>query len=103
MQKYRLLIHGRNLLTEVEGVRKKVGFFTTVHLEAFTPTEAETTAIELLKKDPHLSEIRFNREDDPLILLVDKTQEIETFDGLQLPRTGLSLYEEKAVASKPAT
>ena len=95
MQKYRVIVHGRNLWTNVDGVRQRVGFYTNVFIEAFTQADAESRAIELIRKDVHLREMMTNAEDEPLSLSADEVQELQSFDGAQLPRTGLSLYPEK--------
>ena len=96
MQKYRVIIHGRNLLTEVDGVRQRLGFYTNVFVEAFTPADAESRAIDVLREDAHLRDVALNTDDNPLRFLADEVHEIESFDGLQLPRQGLSLYQEKS-------
>ncbi len=96
MQKYRVIVHGRNLLTEVDGVRQRLGFYTNVFVEAFTSADAEARAIELVREDAHLRDLVLNPEDDAVSLSADEVQEIESFDGVRLPRTGLSLYEEKS-------
>jgi hypothetical protein len=96
MQKYRVIVHGQNLLTEVDGVRQRLGFYTNVFVEAFTAADAEARAIELVREDAHLHDITLNVEGDALSLSADEVQEIESFDGVRLPRTGLSLYEEKS-------
>ncbi len=97
MQKYRVIVHGQNLLTEVDGVRQRVGFYTNVFVEAFTRADAESRAIEFVRQDAHLRGMTFNGRDDPLRFSADETQEVETFDSARLPRTGLTLYPEKSV------
>ena len=97
MQKYRVTVHGQNLLTDVEGVRQRLGFYTNVFVEAFTPADAEARAIELVREDAHLHESALNAEDDPLRFSADEVAEIETFDGVRLPRTGLAFYPEESV------
>ncbi len=96
MQKYRVIVHGHNLLTEVDGVRQRLGFYTNVFIEAFTSADAEARAIELVREDAHLRDLALNPEDDAVSLSAGEVQEIESFDGVRLPRTGLSLYEEKS-------
>jgi len=96
MQKYKVMIHGQNLLTEVESVRQRFGFYTAVFVEAFTPADAESRAIDVIREDDHLRDVALNREDDPLRFIADEVHEIESFDGVRLPRQGLSLYEEKS-------
>ena len=95
MQKYQVTIHGQNLLAEIDGVRQRFGFYTNVFVEAFTPADAESRAIDVLRGDTHLCDMTLNAEDEPLRFSTNKTQEIESFEGVRLPRTGLSLYEEK--------
>ena len=93
MQKYRVMIRGQNLLREVDGIRQRYGFFTNVFVEAFTPDDAESRAIDILRQDAHLGAL--NASGDPVRLSADEVHEIESFDGVRLPRQGLSLYEEK--------
>ncbi|SRR6266516_1726678 len=40
MQKYRVNVHGQNLLTEVDVVRQRLGLYTNVFIEAFQFTRA---------------------------------------------------------------
>ena len=97
MQKYRVIVHGQNLLTDVEGVRQRAGFYTNVFVEAFASADAEAQAIELVSQDAHLHQATFNAEDGPLRLSADEVAEIKTFDGVRLPRTGLAFYPEESV------
>src|SRR5258706_15900245 len=96
MQKYRVIVHGKNLWTEADGIRQRFGFYTNVFVEAFTPADGESRAIELIREDAHLQDMLVNVEDDPLRLSADDVQELQSFDSAQLPRTGLSLYPEKS-------
>ena len=95
MQKYRVTIHGKNLWTNVDGVRQRFGFYTNVFVEAFTPADGESRAIKLIREDVHLREMMTNAEDDPWSFTADEVQAVQSFDGAQLPRTGLTLYAEK--------
>jgi hypothetical protein len=95
MQKYRVMIHGQNLLTKVDDVPQRCGFYTNVFVEAFTPGDAGVRAIDLLHEDAPLRKITLNTDDDPLRFSADEVHEIESFDGVRLPRQGLSLYLSK--------
>ena len=95
MQKYRVMIHGQNLLTDVDGIRQKLGFFTNVFVEAFTPADAESRAIEILREDADLADILLNLDDDPLSLSANEIREIESFDGHKVPRDAFMLYSPK--------
>jgi hypothetical protein len=90
------MIHGQNLLREIDGVRQRFGFYTNVFVEAFTPADAESRAIDTLREDTHLRDVALNAEDDPVRFSADEVHEIESFDGVRLPRQGLVLYEEKS-------
>lgn len=96
MQKYRVMIHGENLLTEVEGVREKLGFFTNVFVEAFTAADAEGRAIEIVHEDAGLADIQLNTDDDPLRLSAEEIHEIESFEGYRMPRDTFMLYRATA-------
>ena len=89
MQKYRVMVRGQNLLREIDGVRQRYGFFTNVFVEAFTPADAESRAIDILREDAHLGAL--NANDDPVRFAADEVHEIESFDGVRLPRQDLSL------------
>jgi hypothetical protein len=94
MQKYRVIIRGNNLLTDVDGVRQRHGFFTNVFVEAFSPADAELRAIELIREDARLREITLNADADSPRLCAEEVQVIDSFDGVRLPRTGLALFPE---------
>jgi hypothetical protein len=91
---FRVIVHGRNLLTDLDGVRQRAGFFTNVFVEAFTAADAESRALELVREDTGLRQITLNGEDDPLKLTADQVFEVGSFDGARPPRSGLSLYRE---------
>ena len=97
MEKFRVMVHGENLLMKVDGVRQKVGFFVNVFVEAFTRSEAESQAIELVQEDNHLREIQLNPEHDVLRLSVEEIHEVESFEGRKLPRQGFVFYPPKEV------
>ena len=94
MQKYIVIVNGQNLLIEVDGVRKRHGFFTNVYIEAFTPADAESRALELVREDAHVRDITLNAEGDPLSLSVEEIREVESFGDARMPRTGLGFYPE---------
>lgn len=66
MQKYRVMVHGQNLLTEIDGPRERLNFFTNVFLDAFTPADAESRAVETVREDTALADVLLNADDDPL-------------------------------------
>ena len=95
MQKYRVMIQGRNLLKEIDGMRGRYGFYTNVFVEAFTRADAESRAIKLLHEDAYLRNTVLNSKDDPLRFSAVEVHEIESFDDIRAPRQGLALYPEE--------
>jgi hypothetical protein len=51
---YRCFIRGENFLFRVDGVSKRVGFYTTRWLDAENPEQAEASVIALLRNEPDL-------------------------------------------------
>lgn len=94
MQSYRVMVHGENLLTEVDGTRQRVGFYTNIVVEAFTPTDAESRAVDAVREDARLRDLILNPEDDPIRLSAEDVHEIETTSGSPGERTGFTLYPE---------
>lgn len=95
MQKHIVIVHGKNLLTEIAGVRKRHGFMTNVHVEAFSPADAELRALELIREDALVRDITLNAKGDPLSLSAEEIHEVESFGDARMPRTGLALYPEE--------
>ena len=93
MPKYRVIIHGQNALTEVDGIRKRLSFHTNVFVEGSNVGDAEWLAFTVLRADEGLRKLCSNATSDPVRFSVEEVQELESFDGIQLPRTGLAFYE----------
>ncbi len=90
-KKFKVLLEGKNhLVRKNEQPLRKWGFFTTVFVEAWNEKEAETIAVELLRKDPKLRSQINNVESDPPIIAVDSVEQVDSFEGRNLPRTELA-------------
>ena len=74
---------------------QKLGFYTTVFIEAQDQESAELEAMELLRNDPKLSSGALNTKLDSPMMFVEKSEELESFKGLNLPRTGFSFFPEE--------
>lgn len=95
MGRYRVFILGESVHAVVEGLTQRLGFFTTVFVEADLPEQAGTLAVSLLRADPKVVGLAQTPADDPFRLVIEKTQQIESFAGVSLPRTGLALFPEE--------
>jgi hypothetical protein len=95
MKKFKVLVTGNNyLIREGEIPPRKFGFYTTAFVEAPNAEQAEAIAIELLRNDPKLRNACENDASDPPVIEVETIDEIVSFDGCKLPRTGLASFEE---------
>jgi len=94
MAKYRVSVRGGNLLAEIKGVRQRIGFYTTVFIEAFSSRDAEQGALELLSCDGKLEKLILNSDDDPITLLLEETHEIDDSDAVTPSRTGFAFFQE---------
>jgi hypothetical protein len=62
-------------------------------VEAFNVGDAEARAVALLMDDSSLRKSSSNPAEDPVRFSVEEVHELESFQGVQLPRTGLAFYE----------
>ena len=89
MRKYRVVVHGQDFTARCWIVlRGKFGFFVTCYVQAESVAEAEGKALSLVRDDP---KVLMNSITVPT-LSIDEVQEIESFDGCEVPRTGLAFY-----------
>ena len=79
----------------IEEQDQKFGFYTTVFVEALNEETAELKATELLWNDHRLIGSMLNTESDSPMIFVEEIEELESFDGLTLPRTGFSFYPDE--------
>ncbi|MCB2183590.1 MAG: hypothetical protein KQH63_16265 [Desulfobulbaceae bacterium] len=95
MKKYQIQIQGKNFLVSQDGEKKTMGFYTTRWVEAFSPEEAETVAIELIKNDQELRETIINGKDNPPMLYAEKISEIHNFEGVDPPGSGYTFFPDE--------
>ena len=92
MKKYKTFVRGENFLIDIDGNEKKLGFYTTIFVEAKDEEDAEQRSIRLLRDDPKLQESTLNNKSDSPTMYVEEIEELESFDGLNLPRIGFSFF-----------
>ena len=64
MKKYGVLVRGENFLVSVNEQAEKLGFYTTVYLEALDDQSAELKTMELLRTDEKLVSVTLNSKSD---------------------------------------
>lgn len=92
MKKYRVFVRGENFIVRGDEQDQKLGFYTTVFVEALDEQSAEFKAMELLRTDQKLVSITLNSKSNPPMMYMEEIEELETFEGLNLPRTGFAFF-----------
>jgi len=92
MKKYRLFVCGENFVFKVDDEEQRLGFYTSVFIEAENAEEAELKAVDLLRNDPKLKDGVLNPKSDPPMMFVEEIEEVESFVGESLPRTGFAFF-----------
>jgi hypothetical protein len=95
MKKYKVLVRGENFLINFEDKDQKLGFYTTVFVEGKDEEQAEQRAIALLRNDKEFRRSVLNEQSDAPMMFVDEIDELGSFDGVNLPRTGFSFFLEQ--------
>lgn len=94
MKKYRVFVRGENFIIRGDERNQKLGFYTTVFVEALDEQSAEFKAMALLRTDQKLVGITLNSKSNPPMMYMEEIEELETFEGLHLPRTGFAFFNE---------
>ncbi len=100
MPKYRLLIRGENFLMNLDGKAQRLGFYTTVFLEAAKPDKAEYAAMDFLRNDRWVKQALLNDRGNPPMMYHEEIEELRTFRGRRPPRTGFTWFSDKSPRRK---
>jgi len=95
MPVYRVTVHGRNFLINLDGKSEKYGFYTTRFAEASDEVRAEHVALEDFRQSTkylNLIEASLNSEVDPPVLAGEEIEEVPPTARDTL--AGLALYRE---------
>jgi hypothetical protein len=95
MPTYRVIVNGRDFLFNVEGKRRRMGFYQTVFVEALDAGLAEIEAVRIVRSDPELREIAIREESTQPSLHLSNICEIEASNLPSSQPKGRSLYLEK--------
>jgi hypothetical protein len=102
MRKYKVLVRGENFLINVDGKDQRLGFYTTAFVEARNEEEAEDKAIALLRDDEDLRRGMLNKKSDSPMMFAEEIAELDSFEGVHLPRTGFSYFPEEEQIAEDA-
>jgi len=95
MKKYRLLIHGRNFLIDVDGKPKKQGFYQNVFIYAVHPKQAELLVTTKIWHDKDLKKLILNKKKDPPKIFLETFWELDTVDFPGQIESDRTFYIEK--------
>jgi hypothetical protein len=95
MKKYKVLVRGENILINLEGEDQKFGLYTTAFVEEQDEEQEEQKSNGPLRNDKEFSRSVLNEQSDPPMMFVDEIDELESFEGVNLPRTGFSFFPEE--------
>jgi hypothetical protein len=96
MNKYCVLLNGRNFLLDLGDGLALHGFFATRFVEAGTLDEAEIKAVASVRKREEIKAMLRSSPDTPPMLFVEEIEEIENFNGIENPEPGITWYKEGA-------
>ena len=95
-KKFRMLMHGRNFLIEIDGKPRKCEFFQNIYIESSSPKQAELLSTTRLLNDRELKALTLNKKGDPPRIKMVTYWEQDDFEyvGTHLS-PGRTFYEEK--------
>ena len=76
MKRFKVKLHGKNFLLNLDGEPKKFGFYATRFVKAENPQEAEKIAVILTHQNPNLRKTLLNENDDPPKIYLEGIKEI---------------------------
>lgn len=92
INKYRVLLNGRNFLLEMGDRVASHGLYITRFVEANTPDEAELKAVNSIRKREDIKPMLRNALDASPMLFAEEIEEIETFEGMENLEQGIAWY-----------
>jgi hypothetical protein len=92
MNKYKVLLNGRNFWMNIDNQPKLMGFYTTRFLEADTPELAENRAAQLIRGDAKLREAVINDRSDPPMIHAEEIVLLQTLEGIEPPGSGYTFF-----------
>ena len=96
MQKYRVMLNGRNFLLkgfDKETPELKFGFYVTRDVSANSFDDAELIAVDLIRSDEKLKDTTTNSVDDPPVIFLEKIRLLGP-DETEINNSGFTFYKE---------
>ncbi len=95
MKKFKVKLHGKNFLLNIDGEFKKLGFYATKFVKAENPQEAEKIAVILIHQNPNLRDAIINENTDRPTINVEEIEEVNFLKFLgKNSTTNFTFYTE---------
>jgi hypothetical protein len=95
MKRFKVKLHGKNILLDFDGELKKFGFYATKFVKAENPQEAEKMAIILIRQNPNLRDTILNKNTDRPIINMEEIEEVGFLKFFtEKSTTGFTFYPE---------
>lgn len=96
MARFRVHLHGHNLVVNLDGVRRLVGFRGARVVEAETVADAKDQALAMIRAHPAVT-APLNGPGDPLpLVLPARVEPLPSWPATQLAQPGLTFYVQPA-------
>jgi len=95
MKRFKVKLHGKNFLLNLDGELNKYGFYATKFVKAENPQEAEKMAIILIHQNQSLRDTVFNEKTDRPTINMEEIKEVNFLKFFaQKSTTGFTFYPE---------
>jgi hypothetical protein len=78
MKRFKVKLHGENILLNIDGEFKKFGFYATNFIKAENPQEAKKIATILIHRHPNLKDTVLNESTDRPTISVEEIEEVNS-------------------------
>jgi hypothetical protein len=95
MKRFKVKLHGENLLLNLDGEFKKFGFYATSFIKAENPQEAKKIATILIHQNPNLRDTVLNENADRPRINIEEIEEVNFLKFFnQKSTTSFTFYPE---------
>ncbi len=95
IKRFKVQLHGKNFLLNLDGELKKYGFHATKFVKAESPQEAEKIAVILMHQNPYFRKTVLNGRVDPPKIGLEAIKEVSFLQFFaKKSTTGFTFYPE---------
>jgi hypothetical protein len=76
MKRFKVKLHGENILLNIDGEFRKFGFYATNFIKAQNPQEAKKIAAILIYRHPNLKDTVLNESTDRPTINIEEIEEV---------------------------